>query len=513
MRCLSKVTACIAIVLCFAVTISMGQSLKEEWLEPGVSYALQGEFEKAKQEFKEAMANQDFIEEAEEYYNVCEDALEKRIEKQAAVYFFEAVMHGRRGEKADVIASSEKAIQLSQDFVSAYILKAIALTKDGNYDGAIATLSEAVSRNPNYSKTYVYLGLTHAGKGDYPKAIAAFTTAIELSQENASAYEQRGATYISMNEYDKAIADFERAIQLKPGSALAYHERGFVYLKKGQVDASILDFTKALEIQPSYARAYLNRAAAYIEKEDYDKALLDCSRAIAINPKYAAAYSERGYAWYKKGVNEFYKKDILRAGWIDEKFVRQNLPIFFSIASLRKNPLEGEWGSDMRFPYASQENPIHFQRAEFRKPNRAIGGPALYYELPTIYPTKLDGIHVSASDLLSGAIGMLFLDEKGAIGAFFPLAIEAPEEYWRNSYEPIDLSSVQDIVATWNALRNLNPMIVEARNKGQEPILFVSDNPPSDSLFAKWPPKLPLKTRAVLIFVPENTRILDGWKQ
>jgi len=157
-------------------------------------------------------------------------------------------------------------------------------------------------------------------------------------------------------------------------------------------------------------------------------------------------------------------------------------------------------GAQYELPYANKENVIPFQRLLFVKPNALFSGPPLFPGLPVAYPKKLEGVQAEPSDLLSGALGIVFLEKDGSIGAFMPLAIELPAAVKKLGDDPNGLSSVKEFKETYDALKNLTPNFELARTKGKRIEKFNSTSP-TNSEFVKWPEKLPLKTVGLLVFV------------
>ena len=157
-------------------------------------------------------------------------------------------------------------------------------------------------------------------------------------------------------------------------------------------------------------------------------------------------------------------------------------------------------GAEYELPYASEQNPIPFQRLVFTKSNKVFLGPKLFTELPIAYPEKLPGVKATPLDVLTGALGIFFFADDGKFGAFMPIAVELPESMRRKSQELVELSTVQEFGQTYQALKDITPNIKLAREKGMKVLKFNSTSP-TDSEFAKWPKTLPLNTIAALIFV------------
>ena len=240
----------VLMVLFLVVSLCYGQGAAEKSYNKGVEYAVQGKFEKAKQEFERALKVDPSYAPARMSFRVIEDVIDQKIKSEAAIHLFKGTGYGNKGRLDEEISEYNKALKI----------------------------------NPRYAMAYLTRGLTYAkGKGQYDRAVSDFDKAIELNPRLAEAYNNRGNAYTAKGQYDQAISDYNRAIEIYPRYDAAYYNRGLAYAKgKGQYDRAISDFDKAIELNPRLAEAYYNRGLSYYFKREYDKAWDDVHKAQAL---------------------------------------------------------------------------------------------------------------------------------------------------------------------------------------------------------------------------------------
>jgi len=327
----------------YGVTVNTTPQSAGTFLDRGILFAMQNEFDKAVADFSEALrlnpgllgayilraralvASVSYVTSVEENFGGINTAItigEQASAKQAAIYDRaiedltqatrldpnNSVVYGERGtayaHKGDydrAIADYTQTLSLDPNNAVAYNNRGGVYNDKGDYDRAIADFNQAIKLNPHYAMPHTNRGNAYTMKGDLDKAIADYTQAIQLDPNYATTYSNRGSAYNDKGDFDRAIADCTQAIRLDPNYAMAYLNRGNSYLNKGDLDQAIADYTQTLRLDPTISRVYSNRSNAYTSKGDFDKAIADCTQAIRLNPNNERAYYNRANAYREMG--------------------------------------------------------------------------------------------------------------------------------------------------------------------------------------------------------------------
>lgn len=182
----------------------------------GIGYAIEGKFEKAKDEFQKALKLDNSYQPAKESLNIIDEALNKKLKNDAIIYFF----------------------------------KGIQYSNENKFSEAINSLGHSISLEPAFSSPYYERGLAHANKGEYDPAISDFSKTIELNPKDAAAFNNRGLAYAKgKKQYDEAFSDFNKAIGINPQFAEAYENRGIAYrIKYDDKQKACSDWNRACEL-------------------------------------------------------------------------------------------------------------------------------------------------------------------------------------------------------------------------------------------------------------------------
>ena len=199
----------------------------------GLKYAIQGNFYQAREELKKGIPPNHLM------ILVLNDAIDEKIGRQTAIYIFQGYKNAWENNWDGMLTSFNKAIENSNNYINAYLIRA---------------------------SLYYDLEL-------FDSAIVDYTKVIQLDPNNFTAYLERGSLYTHAGKYDEAIPDCSKAIEINPYIETPYNNRGVAYYFKGEYDRAISDYLKALEIQPRLVRTYYALATAFDDKGDEDNAI------------------------------------------------------------------------------------------------------------------------------------------------------------------------------------------------------------------------------------------------
>ncbi len=195
------------------------QNEAKEIYNRGVQFAIQGEFEKAKNEFNKTLKIDSMYSQAEIGLKTIKDVFQKKIKQETGIHIFKGVYYH----------------------------------EEGNYEQAIGEYTKAIEINPNYAEAYNNRGLSFYNQTKYEQAITDYTKAIELNPKYADAYNNRGIVYYDQGQHNQAIKDYSKAIEVNKSYAKAYHNRGLVYMVVlRDKEKGCADWKKACELGECY---------------------------------------------------------------------------------------------------------------------------------------------------------------------------------------------------------------------------------------------------------------------
>lgn len=221
-------------ILLVALTISVcfAQTGSTERYKLGVEYAILGKFEKAKEEFQNALRIDPFFVPPRQSLLVAEDVIAQRIGSETAIHIFRATAYANKKQ----------------------------------WDNAIDECSKVIETNPKYAEIYILRGGINSEKNNNDQSIKDYTKALEISPKNAMAYFNRGNVYSSEGQYDQAITDYTKALAINPKDFSSYGNRGAAYRHKDNFNQAVIDYNKALEINPNLVTVHYNLGFIYMVK-------------------------------------------------------------------------------------------------------------------------------------------------------------------------------------------------------------------------------------------------------
>jgi len=154
--------------------------------------------------------------------------------------------YGHDDEKA--FEDYDKAIQLNENYIPAYVGRGNTWYNKKNYDKALDDYTKAIQLDPNYTSAHRNIGLVWSIKKDNDRAIEAFTKAIESDENYIDVYNDRGIIWHDKKIYKKAIDDYNKAIQLDENYPFAYYNRGRTYSTLGEYKKAIDDYQNYIKL-------------------------------------------------------------------------------------------------------------------------------------------------------------------------------------------------------------------------------------------------------------------------
>ena len=213
-------------------------------------------------------------------------------EKLAEAFNTRGIGYRLKGEYDRAIQDYNQAIRTNAKFATAYNNRAIAYDTKGDYDRAIADYEQAIKLKPS-AETYFNRGNAHLGKSHYDHAIDDYNQAIKLKPDFAAAFDNRCWARAVVGILKPALADCNQALRLMPNNPATLDSRGFIFLKMTNFDAAVSDYDAALQSNPKLAFALYGRGLARLRNED-PSGEADMAAAKAIQADIAEEYARYG---------------------------------------------------------------------------------------------------------------------------------------------------------------------------------------------------------------------------
>jgi tetratricopeptide (TPR) repeat protein len=188
-------------------------------------------------------------------------------EKLAEAYDNRAVGYRLKGDYDRAIQDYGQAIKLNGKFADAYNNRGVVYDRKGDFERAIADYDQAIRLRPS-PEAYFNRGNSYLGKNQYASAIDDYNQAIKLKADFAPAFDNRCWARAVVGILKPALADCNEALRFAPNNAGTFDSRAFIFLKMTQYDAAVSDYDAALRIDPKRAFALYGRGLARLKNED-----------------------------------------------------------------------------------------------------------------------------------------------------------------------------------------------------------------------------------------------------
>jgi tetratricopeptide (TPR) repeat protein len=213
-------------------------------------------------------------------------------DKLAEAFNNRGIGYRLKGEYERAIQDYNQAIKLNAKFAAAYNNRGVAHDGKGDYDRAIADYDQAIKLKPS-AEAYFNRGNAHLGKSHYDHAIDDYNQAIKLKADFAAAFDNRCWARAVVGILRPALADCNEALRLMPNNPATLGSRGFIFLKMTHFDAAVSDYDAALRSNPKLAFALYGRGLARLKNND-PSGEADMTAAKALQADVAEEYARHG---------------------------------------------------------------------------------------------------------------------------------------------------------------------------------------------------------------------------
>ena len=274
------------------ITKEETEIVAENYVETGIAYFEQEEFQKAIVEWKKALGY---------------------IPKDAEVHNFLGIAYHRVGHLDSSIAEYKKAIALDPNYHQALNNTGYIYFLKGEYQKALEYFDRALKINPSYQqailnrqkcldimdgrlKIAAFELFENANAMDSLELkIQNYKKALEIDSNYVDAWNNLGVAYHYYGYIDSAVYCLKKALSINPEHPQVNNNIAFLLDGRGEYNAAVYYYQKAILAKPDYLVALVNLGDTYYNMKDYDSAQTMWEAALKFDP---------GDTWLKEKLDK-----------------------------------------------------------------------------------------------------------------------------------------------------------------------------------------------------------------
>jgi adenylate cyclase len=192
--------------------------------------------------------------------------------------------HGADITIEEILATVDKALELSPRLAEAHAARGIAFAVDDRRAETVAAFEKALELDPNNWEALYHFGRYYFGIGDFEKVIGLFTRAMEVQPEDCESvtflsqtFEALGRSAEAVRYAHIALKRSEQALRQNPENSRPAQLIANTYASIGEAKRAKEWIERAFEIDPDDNHVRYNAACVYALLGEFDKAfdLLD----------------------------------------------------------------------------------------------------------------------------------------------------------------------------------------------------------------------------------------------
>lgn len=277
---------------------------KKEYIETGLKFANENEYEKAIKEFEKAL----------KLFPNDEDSL-----------FNLGFVYADMGDNVKAYESFKALINTNPKHIEAFNNLGLLFAKQGKFNDAVFVYEKGIEQNPAAALLYNNMGNVYYDTGKYEKALQCFKKAGELDPIYSERLYHLGISSIAQDgKMDDMIKKLEESAKKNVNKAKSAHDLGVAYMDRKMHDKAIEAFNNSLSIDPNYLSSYVNLGYCYQHKDQLDMAIKAFEKALILNPKSAKTYNTIGLLYDKLDKPEIAVKAYRKAVALDPTYANSH---------------------------------------------------------------------------------------------------------------------------------------------------------------------------------------------
>ncbi|MEW8037041.1 MAG: tetratricopeptide repeat protein [Candidatus Thiodiazotropha sp.] len=248
----------------------------------------------------------------------------------------------------------KNVLQIDPKDANAYYMFGQIEEKEENWPKAYALFLRATELDPRHVDAQVHLGTIFALAGETEKALAAADAALEVKPNDAAAMVLKGFVKAKMGEKDAAINDVLAVIESDPSNVEASSLLAALYADQGEMERAIRIAKESLAKHTDRAASYLLLARLHAQAESHEEVVKVLSDLISNKPNDLQNRLHLATYFQKQGDNDR-AVEVLQQAITD---LPQNMDAKLALIYLLKNQGEADRAEGLLEQYVS-ETPEH----------------------------------------------------------------------------------------------------------------------------------------------------------
>ncbi|NIS79171.1 MAG: tetratricopeptide repeat protein [Anaerolineales bacterium] len=270
-----------------------------------------------------------------EAYNAGINALTRDDYETALLYFDQVIdsdpgladAHYFRGEalrlmgnRGEAILAYDKAVNLNEDYVPAYLGRALAFAARDQVNDAIADFDRALRRDPFNTRIHVEIGKFYASRGLWYKLESEMTKALDLGVSTPWIYIYLSESQLYQGNYEGALASALEGSADDPSMLEGYLAVGRAYVAWGinsfdqkHYESALWPLQTYLAYRSEDHRGWAALARAFAGLGFLDEAFDAANKALEIQERYGPAFLARSVVHMERGDSQAALDDLTLA--------------------------------------------------------------------------------------------------------------------------------------------------------------------------------------------------------
>jgi|GEM_PF-6870802 len=158
-----------------------------------------------------------------------------------------------------------------------------------NYEGAIVDATKGTRLAPFDSYTYAALGFMYILKNNFVLAMKFYRKALENDPSYAAVEYNIGWIYQNSSRNDKAVDSYKNAIKHDPKMAVAHNNLGSCLWKEEKFEMALDEFSLAVQLDPNLAEVHFNLGVTHFALGHLKQAEAEFSKVIDLDKDFEKA--------------------------------------------------------------------------------------------------------------------------------------------------------------------------------------------------------------------------------
>jgi Tfp pilus assembly protein PilF len=213
------------------------------------------------------------------------------------------VAQERQGKTKEAEQSYRQAVALNPSLREAQENLAAMAARKGDPSEAGSLLRELVSRDPGAATARIALAQQSLSAGDYDEATNLCQDALGHQPKNIAAYCVLAQSAVKQKDFQRARLLAAQGLKIDKSGGCLHNVLGLVSLAEGNTGVALVSFESAVQNNPRLLEARFHIAQISMGFKDFKKAIDNYGAITQADPKNAAAFVNLGIAF--KGSGRF----------------------------------------------------------------------------------------------------------------------------------------------------------------------------------------------------------------